>query len=113
KFDYTYGGVTSTFETKQRAGQDGEIQLVEYVDANENVVSEGFGGVGVNVNQIAFKDHNGRIALYDYNAYNGLTRGVDALGRETRYVYGLIEFPTLLTSMTDAQNRLMRYEYDD
>ncbi|MCP5094729.1 MAG: hypothetical protein GY943_04170 [Chloroflexi bacterium] len=76
-------------------------------DANGNLVNMVWNNSGANLEQVTDALNNTSGLTYD--SYNNLTQVVNALDNTTNYRYDNVDYPTFLTSMTDALEKTTYY----
>ncbi|KAA3657088.1 MAG: hypothetical protein DWQ04_29135, partial [Chloroflexi bacterium] len=86
---------------------DGNFRQDQVVDANDNAVDLVWSANGSNLEQVT--DELDQETTLSYDAYNNLTQVVNALDKTTSYQYDNEDFPTFLTSMTDALDNTTIY----
>ncbi len=90
-------------------------QLVQVIDPQGNLITYTYDANG---NRTSVTDANGNVTSYEYNHNNQLIKVIDALGNVTAYTYGSVGCPSCsggtdkLTSVTDANNHTIFYDYD-
>jgi RHS repeat-associated protein len=102
-------GNTTTFEYNV------QNQLVNVIDSQGNETSYTYDADG---NRTSAMDANENVTFYEYNYNNQPVRVTDPLDNVTTYTYGSTGCPSCgggtdkLTSVTDANNHIIRYQYD-
>lgn len=102
-------GNTTTFEYNI------SNQVVRTSDPQGNITTYTYDAIG---NRTSTTDANGNVTSYEYNHNNHPVTVVDALGNTTTYSYGSGGCPLCsggadkLTSVTDANNHTIFYDYD-
>lgn len=90
-------------------------QLIRASDPHGNITTYTYDAMS---NRILATDANGNVTSYEYNHNNQPLTVIDALGNRTTYTYGSVGCPSCsggadkLTSVTDANNHTISYDYD-
>ncbi len=104
---YTCSDGTPGCGTGSGISYDGNFRQNDVADGNGHGAVLDWNAAGSNLetvqNALGDETHMG------YDQYNNLTRTIDARSNATQYTYGHPDFPTFLTSMTDALGNTTLY----